>query len=263
MIANSTARTRLCPYCANSIAEDATDCSYCKTDFSSQSMPKWLKRDEASSEPRISSDNRRRSAIPAKFIWMAAMLVVALTAFFAGGYIQRNQLLLSSQANLKQLQTKDQMIQSQDAQLAQTRQQLNENSKQLAEMKSKFEESQKELSLTQQRLGVATRQGDRLNASRSPAPRRTASRAPDTAASLPPQPVAAKRTAAPGVYETTRPTSVYEDPSSTSRVISQIDSGTRINVVSSAAGWLEVRSKRGNPPGYVRSDDARLIGGVN
>lgn len=27
--------------------------------------------------------------------------------------------------------------------------------------------------------------------------------------------------------------------------------------------WLEVRSKHGNPPGYVGSDDARLIGRVN
>jgi hypothetical protein len=261
MIGKSTTRTRLCPYCANSIAEDATDCSYCKTDFSSQSAPQWLKRDQPSSEPRISPDNRKRSSIPAKYIWPAAMLAVALIGFFAGGYIQRSQLLLSSQANSKQLQAKDQMIQSQEAQLAQTRQQLNENSNQLAEMKTKVEASQKELSLTQQRLGVATREVDRLNASRSPAVRRTSSRAPDTAAS--PAPVAASRTAAPGVYETTRPTSVHENPSSASKVISQISGGTRINVVNSAGGWLEVRSKRGNPPGYVRSDDARLVGGVS
>ena len=261
MIAKSTARTRLCPHCANSIEEDATVCFYCKTDFSSQSVPQWLKRDKSSSEPRINPEKHMKSPIPAKFIWPAAMLVVALIAFFAGGYMQRNQVLLLSQANLKQLQTKDQMIQSQEAQLAQTRQQLNENSTQLADMKTKLEDSQKELSLTQQRLGAATHRVDRLNTSGSLAPRRTASRAPDTATSLP-QPVA-RRTAAPGVYETTRPTSVYEDPSSTSRVISQIDSGTRINVVSSAAGWLEVRSKRGNPPGYVRSDDARLIGGAS
>jgi uncharacterized membrane-anchored protein YhcB (DUF1043 family) len=261
MIGKSTTRTRLCPYCANSIAEDATDCSYCKTDFSSQSTPQWLKRGEPSSEPRINSGNRKRSSIPAKFIWMAAMLVVILIGFFAGGYIQRNRLLLSSQANSKQLQAKDQMIQSQEAQLAQTRQQLNENSNQLAEMKTKLEASQRELSLAQQRLGVATREADRLNASRSPAVRRTSSRAPDTAAS--PAPVAASRTAAPGVYETTRPTSVHENPSSASKVISQISGGTRINVVNSAGGWLEVRSKRGNPPGYVRSDDARLVGRVN
>lgn len=262
MIGESTAQTRLCPYCANSIAEDAADCRYCKTDFSSQFAPKWLKRGEPSTEPRISSDNHKRFSIPAKFIWMGAMLVVTLTAFVAGGYIQRSELSLSSQANLKQLQAKEQMIQSQEGQLAQTRQQLNENSHQLAEMKTKLEESQKELSLAKQRVSTAARQADRPNAIRSPAAGRTASRAPDTAASLP-QPAAASRTAAPGVYETTRATSVYENPSSTSRVISQIAGGTRINVASAAGGWLEVRSKRGNPPGYVRADDARVIGGAS
>jgi len=261
MSGNSTAETRLCPHCANSIAEDATDCRYCKTDFSSQFAPRWLKRDDPSSERRIGSDNYRRSPIPVKFIWMAAMLVVAVIAFFAGGYIHRSELLLSSQAYSKQLQAKDQTIQSQETQLAQTRQQLNENSNQLAGIKTKLEESQKELSAAQQRLGAATRQTEYSNASRSPVARRTASRAPDAAAPLP-QPVAARRTA-PGVYETTRPTSVYENPSSAARVISQIDRGTRLNVVSSAGDWLEVRSKRGNPPGYVRSDDARAIGGVN
>jgi hypothetical protein len=163
---------------------------------------------------------------------------------------------------LKQLQAKDQMIQSQEAQLGQTRRQLNENSNQLAEMKTKLEERQKELSLTQQRLGVATREVDRLNASRSLAARKPASRAPVTAASLP-APVATRRTAEPGVYETTRATSVYENPSPASRVISQISGGTRLNVVSSSGDWLEVRSNRGNPPGYVRSDDARLIGRAN
>ena len=132
MSGNSTAETRLCPHCANSIAEDATDCRYCKTDFSSQFAPRWLKRDDPSSERRIGSDNYRRSPIPVKFIWMGAMLLVAAIAFFAGGYIHRSELLLSSQAYSKQLQAKDQTIQSQETQLAQTRQQLNENSNQLA-----------------------------------------------------------------------------------------------------------------------------------
>ena len=190
------------------------------------------------------------------------MLVVAVIAFFAGGYIHRSELLLSSQAYSKQLQAKDQTIQSQEAQLAQTRQQLNENSNQLAETKTKLEESQKELSATQQRLKVTTREADRLNVSRSVAVRRPASRAPDTASPLP-TPVAARRTAGSGVYETTQATSVYENPSSTARVITQIGRGTRINVVSSAGDWLEVRSKHGNPPGYVRSDDARLVGRAN
>ena len=260
MIGESNARARLCPHCANTIAADATDCSYCKADFSSEAPP-WLKRNDPSSERRTGLDHYKRSPIPAKFIWMGAMLLVAVIAFFAGGYIHRSELLLSSQAYSKQLQAKDQTIQSQETQLAQTRQQLNENSNQLAAIRTKLEENQKELAATQQRLGATTHQVDRSNASRSAVARRIASR-PDTAAPLP-QPVVARRATAPGVYETTRPTSVYENPSSAARVISQIDRGTRLNVVSSAGDWLEVRSKRGNPPGYVRSDDARPIGGAN
>jgi hypothetical protein len=261
LIGKSTGTRRLCPSCANSVEADATDCPYCKTDFSSQFGPQWLKRDEPAAEPRIGSDNQKSFSIPAKFIWPAAMLVMALIAFFAGGYMQRSELSLSSEANLRELQAKDQMIQSQEAQLAQMRQQLSESSDRLAEMKAKLEESEKALALSKQRLDVAAREADRLNASRSQAVRRTASRAPATAASLPQPPE--KRAAAPQVYETIRATSLYETPSPGSRVVSQISGGTRINVVNSAAGWLEVRSKRGNPPGYVRSDDARLIGGAN
>lgn len=261
MIRNSTAETRLCPNCANNIAEDATECFYCKADVSPQFAPRWLKRDEASAEPRIATSNSPRilPAIPPKFMWIGGMIVIALIAFLGGGYLQRSESRLSAQAHLKQLQSKDQMIQSQEAQLSQTRQQLNENSRQLAETKTKLEASQKELSLTQQRLSAAARQADRLSTSRPPVARPVSR---DTTASIP-QPSAARRTAAPGVYETTRATSVHEDPSSTSRVISQIEGGTRINVVSSAGSWLEVRSKRGNPPGYVRSDDARPISAVN
>ena len=262
MIGESTAQTRLCPDCANSIAADAANCPYCKADLSSQSTPQWLKRDGQSSQPRIGPENPKRFSIPAKFIWIAAMLVVAVNAFFAGGYRQRSELALSSQANLKQLQGKDQMIQSQEGQLAQTRQQLNDTSNQLVEMKTKLEASQKELSLAKQRVSATAQQIDRPTASRSPVARRTASRATDTAGSLP-QPATARQTAAPGVYETTRATSLYENPSSAARIISQIGGGTRINVVSSASGWLEVRSKRGNPPGYVRADDARQIGGTS
>ena len=122
MIAKSTLSSRLCPSCANTVAADAMKCSYCKADFSSQFTPQWLNRDEPAAEPRMGLDYQKRSSIPAKFIWPAAMLVVALIAFFTGGYMQRSELLLSSQANLKELQAKDQMIQSQEQQLAQTRQ---------------------------------------------------------------------------------------------------------------------------------------------
>src|SRR5262249_30564738 len=207
MIGKSSTRMRLCPHCANSIEEGATNCSYCKTDLLSQPFRRRLKRDEPSSEQRLSSDIHKRSSIPPEFIWTAAMLVTALIAFFAGVYIQRNQLLLSMQAHLKQLQAKNQMIRRQEAQLGQARQQLNKNSNHLTAMKTKLEESQKEFSGLQRRLGVATREVDRLDASRSVPVRRTASRALGTAASVP-APVARRRTGEPGVYETTRETSV-------------------------------------------------------
>ena len=262
LVAKSTTRKRLCPYCANSIEEDATNCPYCKADLTSPSVPQWLKRGESSSESRPASEPKT-SSIPAKFIWAAVVLVTGLAAFFIGGRLQRAQLLQSSQENLKELQAKDQMVQSLEKQLDQTRQDLKENSNQLAEVKTKLEESQKNLSLTQQRLTTAAHEIDRLNAGRSQGATRTVSR---PAEPLPPPaspPTTPRRAAESGVYETTRATSVYEDPSPSSRVVSEISKGTRINVVGSAGDWLEVRSKRGNPPGYVRSGDARLVGKVN
>ena len=83
MIGKSTTRTKLCPYCANSVPEDATNCAYCKADFASETVPQWLKRDKAGSEPRNSSANQKGFSVPPNFIWMAAILIVALAAFFA------------------------------------------------------------------------------------------------------------------------------------------------------------------------------------
>ena len=158
MIGKSTARMRLCPKCANSIEEDAANCRYCKAELLSDHAPEWLKRDESLSEPRAGLNNKKKFPIPAKFIWPAAMLVVALLAFFAGGYRQRNELLLASQANQKQLQATDQIIRSQETQLAETRKQLDANSNQVTELKTKLEESQKEVSAARQRLAVASRE---------------------------------------------------------------------------------------------------------
>ncbi len=261
MIGKTTTRTRLCPQCANSIGEDALSCPYCKAGLVSQTAPAWLNRSESAAEPRAGAPSNKRVLIPAKFIWPSALLVVALIAFCSGVALQRSEQSASSQASSKQLEAKNQMIQSQEAQLAQARQQLTDNSNQLAEMKTKLEEGQKELSATKQRLGAATREVARLNASRSAAATRTASRVPDTTTS--PSRPAARATSEPGVYETTRQTSVYETPSPTARVITQIGKGTRISVVASAGEWLEVRSKHGNPPGYVRADDARLTALAN
>lgn len=254
---------RLCPFCANSIDERAAKCNYCKADLSSDAMPDWLKRGEAGSESRASSKGGKKFSVPPKFVWPAAMVAVGLAAFFIGSYVQRGELSLAAQANLKQLQAKDQMIQSQEAQLAQTRQQLNESSTQLAALKSKLEESRKELSAAQQRATVNRRQAEQggSNSNRAAPVRRTGSRPPDAAPAPGTSP--ARRTTEAGVYETTQATAVYESPSSSARVISQIGRGTRINVINSAGAWLEVRSRHGNPPGFVRSSDARQVARAN
>jgi hypothetical protein len=62
-----------------------------------------------------------------------------------------------------------------------------------------------------------------------------------------------------GIYETRRATTVYEEPSATAKTVASIPSGTQVNVVNSSGDWLEVHSKRGNPPGFIRRDDATFI----
>lgn len=256
MIGESATRTRLCPHCANTIPDDAGECFYCKAEVSADFPPSWLQRDETAARPAVASHRSKMPTIPAKLIWPGAVLVVALLAFFAGSYLRGSD-RSAAEATSKQLQAKDLMLQSQESQLAQARQKLAETSDQLAELRTKLETSQKELALTEQRLGAAQRAAASSN--RAPAANRPASRAP----AAPQQASSRQAATTTAVYVTTRPTAVYEDPSSSSRVISQIDGGTRINVVGSNGGWLEVRSRRGNPPGYVRSDDARRSGGAN
>jgi hypothetical protein len=46
-------------------------------------------------------------------------------------------------------------------------------------------------------------------------------------------------------------------------VISRIGKGTRINVVRSDGDWLEVMSRRGNPPGFILRDDTMYVAQSN
>jgi hypothetical protein len=258
MIGESVASHQLCPQCANSITADAAKCPYCTADLSSGvAPPQWLNRNETSSEPRPGVNRLKKFPIPAKYIWPAAALAAVVAAFVAGFYLQRREVSLLVQTNQQQLRAKDQIIEGHQAQLAQVQQQLTESTNQLEAMKTKAEESQKALSAAQQRLTVASRDASRSNTVRSATARGTGGR-PMTSPPPPIRPVSTTRTAT-GVYETTQATTVYESPSSGGRVISQIGPRTRINVVGSTGDWLEVRSNRGNPPGYVRADAARQI----
>jgi uncharacterized coiled-coil protein SlyX len=163
---------------------------------------------------------------------------------------------------LRELRDKDQKIESLEEQLAHVRKELSENSTQLAELKEKLEESQKDLASAQQRLGNSSREAERLAANRAKSPTRASARSVEPLAQTTPS-APARRAAEPGVYETIRATSVYKDPSVSSRVLSQVSKGTRVNVVRSVGEWLEVRSKLGNPPGFLRLDDAMFVTKAN
>jgi DNA repair ATPase RecN len=63
-----------------------------------------------------------------------------------------------------------------------------------------------------------------------------------------------------GTFEITRPTQIYSGPSENSGLIASIDKGMKINVVDSRGGWLEIRSKHGRPPGFVRQEAAVKVG---
>jgi len=60
-------------------------------------------------------------------------------------------------------------------------------------------------------------------------------------------------------YQTVRSTSVFEEPSASSRKVGNIANGTKVRVVGSTDDWLEVRSKQGRPPGFIRRDDAVIM----
>jgi hypothetical protein len=70
---------------------------------------------------------------------------------------------------------------------------------------------------------------------------------------------ALRRSSAAGIYQTTRATTVFESASASSQVVANIPGGTRLDVVSAKGEWLEVHSRRGNPPGFIRREDAALV----
>ncbi|MGH7828157.1 MAG: hypothetical protein ACREQ7_23630 [Candidatus Binatia bacterium] len=59
-----------------------------------------------------------------------------------------------------------------------------------------------------------------------------------------------------GAYEIIRHTQVYKEPTENSQPLAKLDPGTQLNVVSARDGWLEIRSKNGRPPGFIKSDTA-------
>jgi uncharacterized protein YgiM (DUF1202 family) len=258
LVTKSEMRTKLCPHCANGIAVDALKCPYCKADLTPASVAQWPTREDNSLENQGAPGKSKRS-MASTVILIVGLVVFAIGVFLIGAQRERKESSSLVEEKVRDLRDKDLKIQSLEEQLARVRKELAENSTQLAELKSKLEESQSDLATAQQKLTQATREAGRVAVNRAQTGTQSSPRSVEP---LPPA-TSARRAAEPGVYETIRTTSVYEDPSASSRVVSQITKGTRVNVVRSVGNWLEVRSNRGNPPGFVRWDDAMFVNKAN
>ncbi len=58
----------------------------------------------------------------------------------------------------------------------------------------------------------------------------------------------------PSPYIVLRPTAVYSQPREDSRKIATLKPGTKVQVVDDHGNWLEIRSKHGRPPGFIKKD---------
>jgi len=262
-MAQTTQQAKLCPHCANSIALDAVQCPYCKKQLSAATAPEWAER---SSEAVEASPVRpeEKSGAKSKIIGLAIIVVLAVAGVLLLGQWPRRDQLPGAADNSSELREKDQRIQTLEAELAKLREGNQGSSSQLDELKAKLNEGQKDLADTEKKLADANREIDRLTSGRvASAPRPAPRNADAVAPPAQPAPVPARRAAEPGVYETLRATTVYEEPTGSARALTQIAKGTHVTVVRAVREWLEVRSKHGNPPGFIRVDDAMFVGRAN
>jgi Tfp pilus assembly protein FimV len=193
-----------------------------------------------------------------KWVYVVIFALLAAIVVLAGRSIfwrtDERALAPLAEQKVRELDEKDKQVQALGDQIAQMRKELDESSKKMAELQARLEETNRALSSTQQKLKTAQRPAERPTVPPSPLPEKGVARSTEPA----PAPTW-RRPAEPGRYEVIRTTPVYERPSAASREVATISRGTRINVVGSQGDWLEVRSKRGNPPGFVRRDDAMFI----
>jgi hypothetical protein len=61
-------------------------------------------------------------------------------------------------------------------------------------------------------------------------------------------------------YETITDTVVHREASEDSPTIASIPAGTKVYVVAIRGDWLQLRSKVGNPPGYIKKESAAYMG---
>jgi hypothetical protein len=163
----------------------------------------------------------------------------------------------------------DRRIEELNNEIAAVRKENEANAARVRELEAQLADSSKALAAAQQKLKVAQRQAERppiasareknlpaktpaAPAPSQPPPAQTqTAQAPPAQAPPPPQ----RRVDEAGQYEVLRDTALLEKPSTSSREVALVQRGMTVNVVASVGDWLEVRSKFGKPPGYIRRQD--------
>ena len=197
--------------------------------------------------------------IPRFYGYVVVLLILAIGAVLGWKYIQGTRSEpagtgASLEGSTKEPGDNDRQIKVLDNQIAQLRKELQESSGKVAELQTRLDQATRALSSTEQKLRTALRRTENPAVISPPPQEKIAAKPPEPA-----PPPNRKRPAEPGSYEVIRSTSVFAEPSDSSRKVSTIDKGTRVTVVGSAGEWLEVRSKHGNPPGFIRQDDAMFV----
>jgi type II secretory pathway component PulM len=130
------------------------------------------------------------------------------------------------------LQQQEEKIRDMEDRIARLQKELEESSKQIASLQAGSDETTRAPRSAQRNVNNSRREETRL-ADHNLSPER--------------------------FYQTVRSTSVFEEPSASSRKVGSIPNGNRVRVIGSMGDWLEVRSKQGRPPGFIRRDDAVLM----
>ena len=129
-------------------------------------------------------------------------------------------------------QQQEEKIRDMEDRIARLQKELEESTKQIASLQPGSDENTRARRSAQRNVNNSRREETRL-ADQNPSPER--------------------------FYQTVRSTSVFEEPSASSRKVGSIGNGSRVRVVGSTGEWLEVRSKQGRPPGFIRREDAVLM----
>lgn len=184
--------------------------------------------------------------IPRFYAYVVVFLVVAIGALLVWRHNQGTETdspgdgeTAALEEKGRELEEKQRRIQALESQVARLSGELQKSSSKVAELQARLDETTKALFSSAQ---------ERLREEKS------------VTKPVEPSPTPSRRgPAEPGSYEVIRSTSVFSEPSDTSRKVSTINKGTRVRVLGGVGEWLEVRSKHGNPPGFIRRQDAMFV----